>query len=306
MTLELFSSKEIREIADRFVSTDYCQIRTITSELLHNFNEWILLNPDNLKGIDKYYFIESITDLIGEIRSCHPFDNHELSQLLTLPPEEFTTKANQLSVENKKEIQYFYDNFWQHNNIFTLFNQGKIKDYTAFKIISIEEVETLANLYLDNKFFKSNTLEYLIIDSLLFAETIEFVNNKCNLPVQKTWNLVVNFFEIVFKFLLKEGISLFITAIVASAIDSSQGTNYWIAFATITIIRWLNPNKLEKMKFRGLLVSIFFEMMVFYDAKFKHSEFNTKLIQEMLFNLERKGASYSHWVYHILDRRLIE
>ena len=48
MAMELFSSKEMREIADGVVSTSSCQIRTITSELLHNLNDWLELNPDNL------------------------------------------------------------------------------------------------------------------------------------------------------------------------------------------------------------------------------------------------------------------
>ena len=306
MALELFNSKEMRAIADGFVSTSSCQIRTITSELLHNLNDWLELNPDNLEGIDKDYFIDCINDLVIAIRSSNPISNYALSQMLILNPEEFTTKANELSAENKKEIQYFYDNFWHHNNIAGLYNSGKIKDHTAFKFVSIEGAEAVAAQYLSRSFFKSKTLEYLLIDSMLFAETVEFANVVSDLSVQKFWSLVGHHSWSAFKFLFNEGVALIITAIVANGIDSSQGTNYWIVFATITIIRWLNPLKLERLKFKAKSRLLLGEMIGFYDAKFKHSEFNPKLTQELLFDLEKKGASYSHWVYHILDRRLKE
>lgn len=304
MTLELFSYKEMTEIANRFVSSDSCQLRTIISELLHNLNDWLELNPENLEEIDKDYFIDCISDLVIAIRSSHPTSNYELSQLLILNPEEFTAQANQLSEDNKKEIKYLYDNFWHHNNIGGLYNSGKIKDHTAFKFVSIEGVEAVAAQYLNRRFFKSKTLDYSIIDSMLFAENVEFANVVSDLPVQKFWNLAGHYSWSALKFLFNEGFALFITALVSNAIDSSQGTNYWIAFATITIIRWLNPLKLERLKFKAKPRLLLGEMIGFYDAKFKHSEFNPKLIQELMFDLERKGASYSHWIYHILDRRL--
>lgn len=304
MTLELFSNKEITEITNRYVATSSCQIGEIIFELLHNLNDWLVLNPDNLEEIDKDYFIDCINDLIINIKSSHLTSNYELSQLLILSPEEFTVQTKRLSEENQKEIKYLYDNFWHHNNIGGLYNSGKIKDYKAFKIISTDEVETLAAHCLHRTFLKSKTLEYLIIDSLLFAETVEFSNVVSDLPVQKFWNLAGHYSWNAFKFLFNEGIALFITAIVSNAIDSSQGTNYWIAFATITVIRWLNPLKLERLKFKAKPRLLLGEMIGFYDAKFKHSNFNPKLIQELLFDLERKGASYSHWIYHILDRRL--
>lgn len=302
MTVDLFSYEEIDDICDKFVK-HRCQIREIIYELLYNLNYCSILEIEK-SGLNKENIVSTIEELVSSIRSSHPASDFELYKLLHLTPEEFSDKQNDLSKEHQEEVDYLYHTFWHHNNISMLFNSGKIKDEKSYKVNNIPEVENLAEIYLGSKFLKSKTLDYLIIDSLLFAETVAFANTQNELPAQKFWSMATRYSWNSIKFLVSEGFALFITALISNVIDSSQGTVYWIAFATITIIRWLNPTKFQRLKFKTKPVLLLLEMMGFYDAKFKHSKFNAKLTQEMLFDLEKKGASYSHWVYHILDRNL--
>lgn len=166
-------------------------------------------------------------------------------------------------------------------------------------------MEHVANMYLGNQWMKSKTLEWILIDAILFAETVEFGKVVNDVPAQKFFSILGRSVWETVKFAFSEGLALVITAFVSSIIDSTQGTVFWIAFATITIIRWLRPMRFEQIKAKAKNRILLFEMIGVYESKMKSYSFNPRLLRELIYDLEKKGAVYSPWVYHLLDRIIV-
>jgi hypothetical protein len=139
----------------------------------------------------------------------------------------------------------------------------------------------------------SETLEWLLVDALMFTETASFARVATKPPT---------IFNLSILPILKELFYLGLTAFV-SALFSSQKTGadviFWIIFSAITIIRWLNPYQADKNKSQKLaadMVSVYEEL--------KRVDFNPKVLQMLLFDLEKKGAYYSPMIYKILDKKI--
>lgn len=301
MTTEFFSSDEIYEAINTFVLHESAQTGIIAYELLSNLNEWVELHPSD---INKNRYIANVKRLINELRGCHIADVGDTDRLLYLPLDDFKLELSQLPEDKQKDIKSTYDHLWYHNSIAGLINSGKINDHTTFKMLSIDNLETVARIYVYNRWMKSRTLDWLLLDSMLFAETAEFARLTNNLPSQKFWNIMGYSVWQMIKFAFTEGFALAFTAIISGMVDSTQGTNFWIIFATITIIRWLNPIKVEHLKLKAKGRILLSEMIGFYDSKFTTMDFNPRLIKELLYDLEKKGASFSPWVYHVLDHMI--
>jgi hypothetical protein len=115
-----------------------------------------------------------------------------------------------------------------------------------------------------------------------------------------------NIFKIIMKpfvSLLNESIYLLITAFISSIIDNQFGIIFWVVGATITLIRWLKPsttlqiNKIENYKLlAGDMVTI--------SDKVRSQNFNAKLLMSLLYDLEKRGAVYSPWIFNLLDKRI--
>lgn len=307
MATEIFTYEEIKEFSSNYCVGSSSQIDTIIFELFNSVNEWGFNNPDDAIEPDKRHFLGNIKNIITELKLAHTYTgDKETDYLYSLPLEEYKAKLNNLTDTEKSKLNYRYDTFWQSKNINQLISNGKLDDDKESGLIEIDNLETIADLYIDSFFMKSKTLEWALINSMVYTETIQFARQLGGFPTTQFLTLAKHTLWNYIKFLFNEGIALFITAIVANAIDSSQGTTYWITFATITIIRWLNPLKFERLKHKDKPRHLLAEMIGFCDTKLRHTKFNANLVKELLYELEKKGASYSHWVYHILDRRLKE
>ncbi|MDP3745219.1 MAG: hypothetical protein Q8Q76_12910 [Methylotenera sp.] len=304
MTTEMFTYEDKSEFANRYCMGSSGQIHSIIFELFNSANKWATDNPEESKDPDKEHFILWVEKIVNELRLAHTYAETDIAKLASLPLEEYKAELSNLTDREKVKLNLQYDTFWQANNIVYLINNGKLFDENACGLLGIDQLETIADMYVDSFWMQSTTLEWALINSMVYSETINFARVVNDTPKMKFLNIVGYSLWQTSKFVFKEVIALILTAIASNIVDSSQGTTYWIVFATITIIRWLNPIKVEQIKHKAKPKLLLAEMIGFYDAKIKHSKFNPRLIRELLHDLEKKGASYSHWVYHILDRRL--
>lgn len=293
------TSKDISETIQSSVLSNSSQVAFIVRELMDGLNRWLESNPADSKEKDDY--IGAIQLLIRELRGCH-ITNGEMTGLFYRPLDEFKSEISELSDERRKEAKNLYDSIWNHGNITRLISSGDINDHAKITELNIENMELVAGMYLGNPWMKSKTLEWILIDALLFAETVEFAKVANDVPTQKFFNILGRSVWETVKFAFSEGIALAITAFVSSIIDSTQGTTFWIAFATITTIRWLRPMRFEQIKAKAKNRILLFKMIRAYESKMKSYSFNPRLLRELLYDLEKKGAVYSPWVYHLLDR----
>lgn len=305
MIIEAFNYKEIKDFTANHCAGSSGQIEQIIFELFNSANEWLNKNPEQSIEPDKGYFLSCIKNIITELRVAHTYTgDKDTDYLFSLPLEEYKSKLTNLTDNEKFKLNHRYDTFWQAKGVAGIINNGDLFNDKECGLIEIDTLETIADFYIGSFWMKSKTLEWALINSMIYYETINFARVINDFPTLKFWKNIRYSLWQTTKFAFKEIIALIITAIVANLIDSSQGMNFWIVFATISIIRWVNPIKTLQNKLKLKPKILLGEMIGFIDSKVKYTNFNTNLIRELLYDLERKGASYSHWVYHILDRRL--
>ena len=205
--------------------------------------------------------------------------------------EEFDVYVAKLSAEKKTKAISLNEKFWHHADFMNLMRLGQLHkgEYDELDVWALEDT---ARIYLENDWMHSETLEWLLVDALMFSETASFTRVATKPPTIFNLNILP---------ILKELFYLGLTAIV-SALFSSEKTGadviFWIIFSAITIIRWLNPYQVDKNKPKKLAA----EMVGVYE-ELKRMDFNPKVLQMLLFDLEKKGAYYSPMIYNILDRK---
>jgi hypothetical protein len=179
----------------------------------------------------------------------------------------------------------------------------KYKYLLDYKCLDTGGLEAVAGAYTANPSMQSPYLEWLLIDALLFDETGLFALTVCDIPAQKFIPMVMHSLLRPIKLLLSEGFAFALTAFVSSLIDETHSTAFWVIFATITLGRWLNPIKLQQViqqqKPKELAAD-----MISATVKSKKFDFNARLLRELLYGLEKRGAVYSPSVFNVLDKRI--
>lgn len=225
--------------------------------------------------------------LISELRSFQAtnlysfnFNYDDTYKLIDLALEEFKAKLASLQEVRQQELKSLYDHVWYHNSIAGLINSGKIYDHIAVKMLNIENLSILARIYINNAWMKSDNLEWLFIDSMIFAEMVKFARLTSNLPqTENLWKFLGFLILHATKFVFTDIIALLITAFASSFVGTPQGTKFWIVFSAITIIRWLSPLKLEHSKIKETNKILLSDMIRVCDSKFTTSDFNKKLVR---------------------------
>lgn len=163
--------------------------------------------------------------------------------------------------------------------------------------LEIWQVESAAESYLASG-LTSPTFERLVVDSLLFAETAAFARE-----LFRTAPPDVNPQGGTGKRFAAEAGWLLVTALVSLLADSQAGVAFWVVFCAITAVRWLRPKPTstladdENSRLFGLLNG-----MARTQGRMVADRPNPRLVRERLYDLERRGAVFSQYVYCMLDR----
>ena len=125
--------------------------------------------------------------------------------------------------------------------------------------------------------------------------------------------------------LLWETGALALTALLSDFIDVTHGATFWGIFATITLGRWLNKNYLNPiddqsskwfkkeeakeniksyLRLNEKIKQLSSDMIRVSDRSQDIDVFNARLVREMLYDLEKRGAVYKQVVFNILDKRI--
>lgn len=273
-----YSSIQIEKMLQTSIKANKnTQFGTIATELLS-------ANFDNTK-----LSINNINSLFVYLKSSYTKDPDIKEALLS---DEFDTNMDGLSAEQKSKAASLNKRFWYHSDFATLMRLGQLHkgEYDELDVWALEDT---ARIYLKNNWMHSETLEWLLVDALMFSETASFARVATKPPT---------IFNLMILPMLKESFYIGLTVFV-SAMFSSQKTDadiiFWIIFSAITIIRWLNPYQAEKNKPQKLAA----EMLSVYQ-ELKRTDFNPKVLQMLLFNLEKNGAYFSPMIYNILDKKI--
>lgn len=304
-----------------WVLNERSQIAAISKQLIISLNAWLQNNPREQKN--KTDYIEDIADLIDTLRGCGRYFNGETDeqQLFWLKvsngeiggnPENFLKAIEKFTNAEQELLKQRYDNTWSidHPGIMEVL-EGRIRKhhpplsgvFLDYPLVQSEHLEQVASLYMSNIWMESSYLEILIIDALLFNETSAFALSIIGKPTEKLMQRIIIILLKPIKLYISEVFALTLTGVFSNLIDSTVGVTFWIVFATITLGRWLNPVKVQRVIEAGKPNQLLVDMASTI-KRIQKPEFNARLLRELLYDLEKRGAFYSPAIFNLLDKRV--
>jgi len=280
----------------QFTVTNESQVFTIAKELLTSYEG--LARRDPAARRDRNAYLNAISSLLFDLRYAArnvPGSDSPLTSNL----EDFKEHIKTLDEKAADKLRYAFDTLWHLPDVKPLLAAHKLepKD-TGERSASL--LEEASHAYCVSK-LTSPTLETLLIGGLLLAETAAFARSVQYLPFANLKVLVGKGLLKALGFVFSEGLSLTLTAVVASVVDNGHGIGFWAVFSTITLIRWLRPGsqKQDQDRLRLLLAS-----MCDVYGRIRHGQYNPRLLRELLYDVEKKGAVFSPCVFNLLDKRI--
>ena len=290
----------INAIANKhLIGRNYSQVHRILVELTQH--------PDSRALEDE------IDDLLFEIRAVFHYRREATAQVpalnFTEEPEEFVEKIKDASEKEKAELMHAYGVVWLHQDVGVDLTGGKRNSILNRYCLQapVEQIEQIAERYLSHPSLRSNMLEWIIVNSLLYAETHAYAESVTTLP--QAWIGVgsekgpswwkAEIFNLGWWSL--ELVKWVITGVLAMYVGGADRAAAVILFAAITGARWFRIYKKKEPKRKEVRLAI--EMSQAHVAAKKLS-FNSGLVRHIAYTATVKGAVFNDYVYAILDRRV--
>ncbi|MFZ3324202.1 MAG: hypothetical protein WA190_17640 [Usitatibacter sp.] len=274
-----------------FVYSAHSQIGNVAKELLASSRT----SGSPGRADPSLWYVKSITEGL-RAAVAHPEDE---AVIFRLAAAEFREHFEKLE-KTEKEKYVNYDHVAYHRSARDLIVSGKITK--PGEDLSTDQLEEVARTYFARPDLASPTLEWLLIDNLLFNETIEFYRSQDWIPRldgpmailrSTTWTLI--------KWTFKEGFLLIGTAAIAGLLDPAKGIGFWAVVATITLARWMKPNQVEVAKEKTIKL---LNDMAAAQHLMHRRDFNARQLREALYEISSRGAVFSPCAFSLLDRRI--
>ncbi|RIV45533.1 hypothetical protein [Burkholderia pseudomallei] len=285
------------ELSEFVVRPQWSQLGRIAKELLESMEAGVRRSYGGSTSRDAC--MAAISSIFGTLRQTVPRDNDDAA-ILAQPPSEFRKAVDAMERNEASRLSDLYDNVWLHKDAGFQIRSGKMQPQDTVEL-STDELEQVARDYLSTPHLSSPSLEWLLIDALLFNETVAFARSISWLPPTQPGPL--------FRYSLlrggakwvKEAVALVLTFALAEIVDSSHGIGFWIVAATITVARWARPDAVvtERTKIAQLLSD-----MASAQALLSLPDFNARLLRERLYELAKRGAAFKQVAYSLLDKRI--
>jgi len=273
------------------------QLARIARELLESVERGIRERP--VEASSRGAHLHTIASILSGLRSAVPRVKADAAVLLE-DPDEFRKRIEALDKQEAERLSNLYDNVWQHKWSASLIQSGKFEQADTGEL-STDTVDEVARDYLSRPMFSSAALEWLLIDALLFNETIAFARSIAWLPPGKPWP---QFRYQVLRsgaWWFKEAIRLGLTFLLAQFVDSGHGVGFWVIMGTISAVRWLRPD--PTINERAKVLQLLADMSTVQNS-LQIFDFNSRLLRDRLYDVARRGAEFNQSVYSLLDKRI--
>jgi hypothetical protein len=222
------------------------------------------------------------------------------SQAYALDPADFREHLAKLPEAERKEWAG-YDELPYHASARDTIILGR-QEQSGERELVTEDLEQAALSYLASRILVSPTLEWFLIDHLMFNETVAFRRSIEWMPKSADgWPVFRAMAWTGIKTLVKEAFAIGLTAFVAGLVDPQTGVGFWAILATVTLARWMKPNQV--MAAREKVTAILSDMATAQHTMHRW-DFNAGQLRQALYDVSGKGAVFSPCVYSLLDRRI--
>lgn len=271
--------------------------------------------------------VDAIVEVISDVRSSlRPYkklsgDEDSFGSTWFSSPQRAKEISAKLSSDEAKTFCKKYDTLWGTFNIYAIVQSGE-KDFGALAEDyepKLEEIEEAAHklLDMDQRYF-SQTLENLLINALIYAETVEYARNVYSkekflgvsvpsplkgLRSGKTDNPLVALSKLLWQFGV-EALSIGLTFAAAYFVTSQDSVSSWVITTGLTLYRWvLNLVREVFSDDRKNKLELASAMMGLHDLTNKPI-FSSQYVYAEAVRVSQKGAIFKPAVLLLLERQI--
>lgn len=306
------STDEYERVVD-----ESCLPNTGYGSLLRNIGSELTLSLARGRAVPTSYELDRFAELMDRLkRGFHPYflGNGLPDGLFQKDPAGFEKAVADFPDKEKSALRASYSMVWLHTPMNLVADKGEGNTALAKNHLepNQEVIEELGEMYCSNPNLVSPSLEWAIVDSLMYSETLAFLRTLAeenrNLSRSKPFggvSLKTQLFEQATHTLgrvVKEVITWAVTGVAANLISDASGIAPWPIFLGITAVRWVRPKKDYKAENTFEQLKLAAGMSSAY-SKLSESNFNAGALLARLHALEVQGAAFKSTVYNVLEKR---
>jgi hypothetical protein len=270
--------------------------------------------------------LETLVDLISELRSAlrshepDPSADYDHANLWYRDTTRFQEAIKTYPDSKQKEFIEKYNDLWANIDILNALTRGEDKYGAAAKGLDPkqDEIENVAHKFLTLKHLRSKTLEKILINSLIYTETVAFgrtiLSKKKFLGVsiptiidskevedgQSYFQIIFKTFWEVGKLMFFEAIKLATTFLIALFVTGENVIAAWIVTTGYTVFRW----------WRGVFTAslssenkkyVLLEKMIQVHKLSNNYNYDARHLKDQLLEVSREGAVFSPYVFSLVD-----
>jgi hypothetical protein len=270
--------------------------------------------------------LETIIDLVSDLRSAlrshepDPSADYDYGNIWYLNATDFQSAIKELPDSKQKELIEKYDQLWKKVDLSHALKWGEDK-YGAIAVgfdPKQDEIENVAYKYLKLKTLRSKELEKILINSLIYTETIAFA--RTILSKKKFWGMSIPsiieskdveenssrfqifaeaFWEIG-KLTFFEAIKVIATFAIAFVVTNENFIAAWIVTTGYTVFRWWRQVYIASLTPEDAKRVLLGKMIQVHKLSNNYN-YDAGHLKDQLLEVSREGAVFSPYVFSLLD-----
>jgi hypothetical protein len=300
------------------------QLAQIITELSESAAEAGLIVNEDDKDLE--LLLKLLPDLRSALRTREddPSADYDYANLWDRDADKFQDAIRTLPESEQKVLIEKYGELWTNIDVFSGLKWGEDK-YGAiakgFDPIQ-DRIEEVAAMFLNLKTLRSRKLEHILINSLIFAETIalgrtlfskkklfgttvtpRFIDSKGIEEDASYFQIIIKTLWIMGKAMGLEVIKLIITFFVALAVTNENITATWIVTTGYTVFRWWRQVFIASLTPENKQHILLDKMIQVHKLSSKY-HFDPSHLKNQLNEVSKEGAVFSPYIFTLLDLQI--
>lgn len=224
-----------------------------------------------------------------------------------------------LDAETAKKHRANYNRVWEHHNLNRVIQGGEAKSGPSAHGYrnDVPALEELAQLMSEYSQLSSPTLEWALVNALVYAECMAFarailgdakglagLESVVPLPAQNTFGATLKEVRKGAIAWIGEAVKIGVTFAVAFILAGQEAQTAWIITTGVTGARWIRRACLWREFHPKSVRQRLLSKMANLHNLLGREDFDAGVVRHMLYQVTTEGAVFSPWVFRILDARI--
>lgn len=291
-------AEEVSDALREMHAGEIGQVRTIVNELASSASRLSASHEALEDLISQLGFLRDVRSAFHLPKKIEGFEGYDI---FSLWPADFLALVATRPEQERTSLTREYDEVWRHFRMWHVVKNGEVKSGApryGFEP-KVDELESIAFRLLRDPRLFSPTLEWALMDALIYAECVAFKDSVpfedeiLGVPVTEIVKLV--------GYILGEAVTLLATYLIAGFLGGGDRHVTWTITTGVTAARWVCMAVVgRKSKSRGALMA----QMASTHELLKSQHFDAANFRASLYKAASEGAVFSPWVYRLLEGRI--